>query len=482
MSKVTLEELGLGADDLAAIGKLSESGMTPDEIADAVKKIHTVGSSASEIDGSVSNKTSILLGNNMENDNNEASWTNVMQLSGWNPHQNGSNTPVFDNINTNNYIKFSDTALRIGNTTNGASATHAKTKILSRTYDMSDTDIISIWVYVDGKLVVDGKNSSSYGQILLVLGDSTMAKSSGANIFGVAGGGWHRGWNNVTVHKSSFMKIGTSDVDWSTIGGIQIRITPSIDSEATLFYIDSIFLGGRKPKVTPVVISLDDSTEQSYTMNKIMNAHGIPVSNFIMPEEVSNHNTYGGTLTLKQCKKLYADGNHIGFHNSLVGGYSINPSLMVSNRDWLLNNGFTREDGHNYGSYPNGVFSQAGIDYAKANGIRAMRSLASVGRDDALANSECSTSLIKRESVSNGGIADPFRINATQLRSLLDLQTGIEDAILHGSALLTYNHAFSEVGGVTVWEAMAKYLKTKVDSGVIECLTFPQFVKKYSYQ
>ena len=54
MSKVTLEQLGLGADDLAAIGKLSESGMTPDQIADAIKKIHDMNSSASEID-SVSN-------------------------------------------------------------------------------------------------------------------------------------------------------------------------------------------------------------------------------------------------------------------------------------------------------------------------------------------------------------------------------------------------------------------------------------------
>lgn len=38
MAKVTLGELGLGADDLAAIGKLSESGMTPVQIADAIKR------------------------------------------------------------------------------------------------------------------------------------------------------------------------------------------------------------------------------------------------------------------------------------------------------------------------------------------------------------------------------------------------------------------------------------------------------------
>ena len=34
--KVTLEQLGLNNNDLTAIGKLSEKGMTPDQIADAV--------------------------------------------------------------------------------------------------------------------------------------------------------------------------------------------------------------------------------------------------------------------------------------------------------------------------------------------------------------------------------------------------------------------------------------------------------------
>ena len=57
MSKVTLQELGLGADDLAAIGKLSESGMTPIQIADAIKKIHDVSSSANEIDAVVGSAT-----------------------------------------------------------------------------------------------------------------------------------------------------------------------------------------------------------------------------------------------------------------------------------------------------------------------------------------------------------------------------------------------------------------------------------------
>jgi hypothetical protein len=45
--------MGLGNADLTAIGKLSEKGMTPEQIADAVEKVSMINSSASEIDGSV---------------------------------------------------------------------------------------------------------------------------------------------------------------------------------------------------------------------------------------------------------------------------------------------------------------------------------------------------------------------------------------------------------------------------------------------
>lgn len=51
---ITLTEMGLGTADLTAIGKLSEKGMTPEQIADAVEKVGQISSSASEIDGSVS--------------------------------------------------------------------------------------------------------------------------------------------------------------------------------------------------------------------------------------------------------------------------------------------------------------------------------------------------------------------------------------------------------------------------------------------
>ena len=53
MTTKSLTELGLSSADLAAIGKLSEKNMTPDEIANAIEKIKNVNSSADEINKAV---------------------------------------------------------------------------------------------------------------------------------------------------------------------------------------------------------------------------------------------------------------------------------------------------------------------------------------------------------------------------------------------------------------------------------------------
>jgi len=67
MGSVSLTDLGLSSDDLSAIGKLSEKGMTPEQIANAVEKAGQINSSASEIDGVIqrSKNTLILLGDSI---------------------------------------------------------------------------------------------------------------------------------------------------------------------------------------------------------------------------------------------------------------------------------------------------------------------------------------------------------------------------------------------------------------------------------
>lgn len=57
--------------------------------------------------------------------------------------------------------------------------------------DFTQIDLISIWVYVDGDLVSNLSSASSYGSIMLVLGDLNFVNAKGANILGVAGGSWH---------------------------------------------------------------------------------------------------------------------------------------------------------------------------------------------------------------------------------------------------------------------------------------------------
>lgn len=396
--------------------------------------------------------------------------------SKWTPQNNGGTTPIFDNNST--FHKFGNLSLRFGDTTDGATTVFGKRLVLSQPIDLSNQDVFTFWVYVDGDLVNNLKSASLFGSILFVVGDSTFANSKGANIFGTGGGSFNKGWNNISVNKSDFIINLGGSFDWTSAQGFQIRITKDVDSIGTLFHFDSVFFGGKNDYKTPVCITLDDSNADSYQMAKIMNKYGIPTSLFVIPDFVDDHITYPNYLSLEQTKHLYNQGNHIGFHHQTFSAFSVDPTLIDGTVDWLLSNGFTRDDGHLYGSYPNGSYSQACIDYAKSIGVKSIRSLTGIERDDAY-NREATKGLIHYESIANGGIADNFRVNSSKPINVSDFLSKLTTTKNKKGAYLTYHHLFSEFTNKAEWELLAIELKSQIDSGEIECMTYPEFINKY---
>lgn len=396
--------------------------------------------------------------------------------SNWTPQNNGGTTPVFDNVST--FHKFSNLSLRFGDTTDGATTTFGKRLSISEPIDLSEQDTFSLWVYVDGDLVNDLKDASLFGSILFVAGDLNFVNAKGVNIFGTGGGSFNKGWNNITVNKNDFSINLSGSFDWTSAQSFQFRITKNTYSLGTLFHFDSIFFGGKNDYKTPVCITLDDSHKDSYKMAKIMNKYGIPTSIFVIPDFIDDHETYSIYLTLEQTKHLYNQGNHIGFHHQDFCAFSVNPTLINDTVNWLISNGFTRNNGHLYGSYPNGSYSQACIDYAKSIGVKSIRSLTGTIRDDAY-NREATKGLIHYESIANGGIADNFRVNASKPVNLADFTSKLETSKNKRAGYLTYHHLFSEFTNEAEWELLAQGLKSQVDAGEIECLTYPEFIKKY---
>ena len=463
---------------------LSKNDVKGLELADALMDITkgneklddllTLQSSASEIDRSVNDSFMFTFGDNLFDSSSEK---HFLDTSRYVPAITGGTSPIFDNASS--FTKYGNKTMRFGESASGDTTIFAKKISITNSIDLTQISTFSFWVYVDGDLVVDLASASSYGSVSFAIGDLNFANAKLVNILGVGGGSWHKGWNNITVLKSEFSVNIVGAFDWTNAQTFQIRIDTASSNIGTLFHMDSIFIGGNKPTKTPVCITLDDSTKDSYDMVKIMNKYGIKVSSFVIPDFIDNHGAYPSYMTIAMTEDLYDSGNHIGFHHQNIDAFAVNKTLIKTTSDWLKNKGFVRDNGYLYGSYPNGSYNQDSIDYAKSIGILGLRSLTGIARDDSKMR-EATTGLIYYESLMNGGIADICRINSAKPTSISDFTSKLNTAISKGGGFLTYHHLFSEFVSKAEWETLAKYLKTKIDDGTIECLTFPQFCKKYS--
>lgn len=463
-------------EDLAALQLRVDKGIAVDGIYMLSNgSLYTVvGASISAVGGGIEIDTSFGM---VFNDHNaDATGYRFLDAAGWQPAQNGSNSPIWESSPA--FTKYGDIALKQGNIP-GASTTHGKFKDLALTHDLTNVDGFTFWVYCDGPL---GNSGGAVGsQVLFAVGDALMANSSFCNILGVAGGSWRRGWNNVRVTKSDISSVLTgTGVNWASVKRLQIRFTPNATYTGNSFYTTDLFVGGfAKNKKAPVVLTFDDSHEESTALINIANSFGIPCTSFVMPDYVDDHANRLTYQTIAQLRQLYAQGNAICGHNQGVNAFAVTPTLMGETSEWLRNNGFTRDDCHLYLSYPNGTFNQVAIDYAKSIGIRGARSIIGLNRNDA-AGTEEAVSSIGIEPVANGGIADPFKINSPTYANAAAALAYVDRAIAAQAGIVFYGHTFAD--GITQAEmyTLCAGLKTRMAAGTIECMTFPQFCQMYT--
>jgi hypothetical protein len=427
-----------------------------------------------------------LNGHNLDAD------SRFLSATGWQIQSNGSNSPVFEN--QSKFTRYGDGGLRIGNIA-GVSTTNGKFKDLPLTYDLTNVDGFTLWVYCDGPLMNDTKSSTHGGSIMMAVGDAAFANSSYVNIWGIGGGGLRRGWNNLRVSKKSFDTVGNggsgavltgTGVNWASVKRIQIRHTPTADYTGNSIYMDSFFVGGRLSRgKIPVVITLDDTNEESYAMAKLFNSFGIPVTLFAITEYIDNHATYPGTMTWAQLTELYNAGNAVGVHAGPANAFVVSPELMKKNRQMLIDKGMTREGCHNYLAYPNGTFNQSVIDKAKEYGFLGARTINGLGRNDTVGYEETfggmtlgANNLTCLENIANGGIADPFKVNAGAPATSALALINVDEAIVRQSAFIGYWHQFSELPQAELM-AFAAGLATRMAAGTVECLTYPRFSQLY---
>ena len=460
---------------------LSKNDVKGLELADALMDITegneklddllTLQSSASEIDGSVNNKINFIVGDNLYDLPNDKELLTAQDFIG--TISNG--TPFFENSNELFSLKFGTSSLKIGNSTAGSSSLTDKSKTLENAIDLSSLSFVTFWVYApEEHIVSDGSASYLHSNFKFFIYDSSN-NYYGTHVVTSAMASLQSGWNNITIPLSKFRLNNTSLPELSDISKFRIQFETRNSNIGVPFYIDSIIFSTTGLVKTPICITIDDGLEDSYEMIKIMNYYGIPVSTFVTSYKVGET----GFLSLDRLKELYFNGNHIGIHGHEFNIFASDTSQITLTSNWLKENGFTRDRGYLYGTYPNGGYSQETIDFLRNNGYLGFRQVIGTERNDTL-GVQASKGILRTESLLNGGIADVHKISGHRPLTYTAFVSEIDNAIEFNGCYLPYHHSFSEVGGKSNWILMAKYLKQKIDEGLIECLTFPEFVQKYS--
>jgi len=383
----------------------------------------------------------------------------------------GTGSPIFEDSIL--HTKFSASGFKVQNNAGSNTATERTATI--ENIDLSEKDGINIWLYADGPMVTE-----TYGEPLkieLALGDDVgMSSIDLTSVFYGVGGSLRRGWNNLSVNKSDISTIFTgTGCDWTNIEKITFKITFNATYTGNPFYIADVVFGTDERK-TPVVLCLDGGHIATQELASVLNGYGVPTTLFVDKDTVKSVSVE--ELDIDQVKALHGLGNAVCFGSGSFDTYATNPELMQAQKDWLSSEGLTRNDEHLYTAYPNGSFNQATIDEALSIGLLGGRALGGKVRDDAIPTEETINAGFY-ENFRNGGIAEPFKILSSQATIAAVALAQIDRAIETGSSIVFSLQTIASIISTAELKRLGAGLKARVDSGKIECLTFPVYCKLY---
>lgn len=353
MTTKSLTELGLSSADLAAIGKLSETGMTPDQISDAVEKIHSVQSSASEIDSSVSKKQ-MVLPKALISKGKDVFTFDTLDGATFYPLDSSAvytikNESYFDGVSL---LELKDTISRTTNIT------------IPCDLSLMNIDSLSFYLWVEslskiGNITIDLSTSiSSFANRCSIVLRNHLTPLSNH-------------WNNIRLRLSDFTFTGTC-TNKSFIKAI--RITTSSAASQTPW----VKFGGIKANVKPrtaITFSFDDGFMTDFTVvHQKLKDRGFKFIAYIISNTIGT-SLGGQRMTLQECKQILQDGSYIGLHSSPVyTNISLEEvdTLISSHLNYILDNDL-KNKGMYHLSYPHGAYNDSIIEVLKKYNILSAR-------------------------------------------------------------------------------------------------------------
>lgn len=356
MTTKSLTELGLSSADLAAIGKLSEKGMTPNEIADGIKKAHSIKKSAVEIDKSVDKKQMVLpkaliyKGKDIFN-------FNTLDGAAFFPVESSVVYSVlsesfFDGANV---IELKDTVTRASSVT------------IPCDLSFMGLDYISLYVWADdhanfGNLTLEfSTHASNYANSCSIVLKNRFTPLPNH-------------WNNIRIPINDLIFKGTAN-NQSLMKSFRLT-TNSLAGKTNW-----IKFGGLKANAKPrtaITFSFDDSFETDFSVaHQKLKSVGFPFITYTISNLVGT--SFGGQrLSISQLKQIIDEGSFVGLHQTSLASNFAEATLaevdtMISEcLKFLIDNGLENK-GMYHLAYPHGAYNEDVIKVLKRYNVKSAR-------------------------------------------------------------------------------------------------------------
>lgn len=339
-------------------------------------------------------------------------------------------------------------------TATGVSSNCYATKTVN--WDLSGSDPISFSVYIP--------DESSNTQTITVYLSNDSTFTNYFNRAASTSGNFTKGWNTITWAKSGFTPHASSS--WaSPIIRVRVRVD-STSSGGQIAYFDSIYAGKKtRPKL---VITFDDGWESQLTeAYSYMATKGLKGTCYIPFDNIgtANYMTEANLATLYNAG--WDIGNHTYNHTNLttLGTQAEMEEEISLNTAYLNSLGFTRSSLHF--AYPNGAYNDTVLLAVAAQNIKTARTVIGTAAFMTVQPPDDFYHL----RIQNLGNTD----------ALANIEAKIDRCIEEGDVLFLNGHKLvvtptvTTEFGISDFQALMDYIKTKVDAGLIDVVTISEW-------
>ena len=273
----------------------------------------------------------------------------------------------------------------------------------------------------------------------------------------------HEGWNCIQVERAIWNNVGSES--WSnTMIRLRVRVDAAVGGTPTVYY-DSLQLNEyAKPKI---LVTFDDGWESAYTEGFLyMQTLGLKGTQYVIRDRVGQT----GWSPLWQLQEMYDAGWDLGTHgtvrlDSLPSQAAIEAEVAY-NRQFLIDNNFTRRDCHQHYAYPQGGYNSNAIAALGAQGFLTGRSII----DRPQANYIDNRYLLTRWGVYH-------------TTTLATAKSYVDKAIAQGSSVWLNFHILSAVAtidtewGISDFRALMDYIAQLKKQGAIDVVTVSEWYR-----